>query len=261
MTRRSKFLRQIMNLKKMRFIIGLYFIVPFVFQTANSQEILEDNDFTNQLWVSYDLSFKMSELTDFSTELGYKTIWPEVWNRYYFKPTFKFNIPKFMLKKMKYREVLSAGIAFYYTDNFYDDNRLEIRPFQGYLLDWPDWTHFRIRHYFRLEERFDLNTSDWVNTFGLRFRYLLDLTFKLQGDIVPDAKGIYIPINVEFFWNLIGTKQFNDVMRTNIGVGNAWSNRLRTELLFGYQKSRNTTAEDFSTNDVIYQLKIFHKID
>ncbi len=227
----------------------------------SAQVTIEDGDITNQLWIRSDLSYEVSERFELVGEIGYKSIWPKVWNRYYLKPTVKFNVPKFMLKKMKYRESISAGIGFYFTDNKYEANRLEIRPYQGYLLDWPDWTHLRLRHYFRLEERFDLNTSNWVNTFGFRLRYLLDLTFKLQGDVVPEAKGIYIPFSTEFFWNLIGVKQFNDVLRTTAGIGSNFSEKFRLELRFGYQYSRNTTTEDFQTNDIIYYVKAYYKLN
>ncbi len=225
-----------------------------------SQQPLEDNNVTNQLWISYNMSYQITETTDLYGEFGFKTISPNVWRRYYAKSGVKLNLPKIMLKKMKYRESLAAGIGFYYTDNANEANRLEIRPYQGYVLDWPDWTRVRLRNYFRLEERFDLNTRDWSNTFGLRFRYLIDATFKLQGDIVPEAKGIYIPASMEFFWNLIGARQFNDVYRTNVGIGSNFSDGWRLELRFGYQYARNTTTEDFQTNDIIYQIKAFYTI-
>ena len=243
----------------MRYFIPL--LMVFMAKGIFAQNNLSDNNLTNQLWISYDMSYKSSELTEISSEFGFKTIWPEVWKRYYIKPTIKFNIPKFMFKKLKYKESLSAGVGIYYTDNSFEENRLEIRPYQGYLLDWPNWTHLRLRHYLRLEERFDLNTSNWVNTFGLRLRYLLGLTIKLQGDIVPEAKGIYIPFSMEFFWNIVGVRQFNDVYRTSAGIGSNLSKKLRMEVRFGYQYLRNTTTEDFQTNDLIYQVRAFYRIN
>ncbi|MGI9530966.1 DUF2490 domain-containing protein [Lutimonas sp.] len=166
-------------------------------------------------------------------------------------------MPRLIFKKEPYREFLTGGVGFYFTNNSNDIIRLEIRPYQGYILDWPDWTRFRLWHYVRLEERFDLNTQNWTNTFGLRLRYLFDVTFKLQGDVIPEAKGLYVPMRIEFFWNLIGAKQFNDVLRTNIGMGYNISRKWRTEVRFGYQYARNTTEEDFATNDIIYQARIY----
>lgn len=224
-----------------------------------TQSNLSDNDVTNQLWLNYNMTYPVSERTELLGELGFKTISPKVWNRYFIKPGVKFNIPKFMFKKLKYKESLSAGIGFYLTDNFNEDNRLEIRPYQGYLLDWPNRERVRLRHYLRLEERFDINTKDWINTFGLRFRYLIDMTIKLQGDIVPEAKGFYIPVSMEFFWNLLSTEQFNDVYRTSAGIGSNFSKKWRMEALFGYQYSRNTVTEDFQTNDLIYQIKAYYR--
>lgn len=242
-------------------VFKLLFFFVFSFIHVNGQEILGDNDITNQLWINYNLSYKITKATDLTGEIGFKTISPHVWDRYYIKPGIKVNLPKIMFKKEPYRESLSAGIGFYYTNNTNEANRLEIRPYQGYLLDWPDWPRFRLRHYIRLEERFDLNTQNWSNTFGLRLRYLFDVTFKLQGDILPEAKGIYIPMSVEFFWNLIGVRQFNDVQRTNIGIGSTFSRKWRAEFRFGYQYARNTTTEDFQTNDIIYQFRAFFTVE
>ncbi len=229
------------------------------FNKAYSQE-LTGNDITNQLWLSHDISYKLSEMVDISGELGFKTISPKVWNRYFFKSTIKFSLPKIMFKGLRYKESLSAGVAFFFTDNKYESNRLEIRPYQGYLLDWPDRDRFQLRHYLRLEERFDLDSDNWVNTFGLRLRYLLTLNIKLQGDVINDLKGTYIPVSVEYFWNLIGAKQFNDVIRTYVGVGYNFQNSWRADIRMGYQYARNTTTEDFSTNDLIYGLNVFYRI-
>ncbi len=103
-----------MSAKGIFWILCKYLVLVLISisQYSYAQDILEDKDVTHQLWISTDLSYKVSEKFDLTGEIGFKTIWPEVWNRYYLKPGVKFNIPKFMLKKMKYRESLSAGIAF-----------------------------------------------------------------------------------------------------------------------------------------------------
>jgi hypothetical protein len=76
---------------------------------------------------------------------------------------------------------------------------------------------------------------------------------------VPEAKGFYIPVSMEFFWNLLSTEQFNDVYRTSAGIGSNFSKKWRVEALFGYQYSRNTVTEDFQTNDLIYQIKAYYR--
>lgn len=241
-----------------KFIAFLFVVgVNWIF----AQNSVQDNDLTQQIWISQTFNKYLSNDQEVYGEFGYKGISPSVWNRYYIKGGYKYTLPKLFLKQEPYRESLTAGLGIYFTDNNFETNRMEIRPYQGYLLDWPDWERFRLRHYFRLEERFDLNTKDWVNTFGMRFRYLVDLTFKLQGDIIPEAKGIYIPLSAEFFWNLIGVRQFNDVVRTNIGIGSNFPPKWRLEFRFGYQYARNTTTEDFETNDLIYQVKAYYTIN
>ena len=164
-----------------------------------------------------------------------------------------------LLKVIEIFEIL-AGVSFFFTFNVDTSNRFEIRPFQGYKLDWSDRERIRLRHYVHLEERFDINTQYWENTFGLRIRYLAELTIKLQGDLVEFRKGVYIPISVELFWNLIGTRQFNDNLRFSPGIGYMFSEKWKGEFHLAYHYTRNTVGEDFATNDIVYRLRVFYRI-
>jgi hypothetical protein len=112
----------------------------------------------------------------------------------------------------------------------------------------------------RLEERFDINTSNWENTFGLRFRYQAELTIKLQGDVIHETKGVYLPVSVELFWNLIGTKQFNDNLRITSGVGYVFSEKWRGEFNLAYHYARNTVLDEFNSSDIVYRFRAFYQI-
>ena len=153
-----------------------------------------------------------------------------------------------------------GGIGFFYTSNFNAPNRLEIRPFQGFRLDWPDRKKIRIRHSVKVEERFELTTDDWKNTFGVRLRYLAELTIRLQGDLIKFNKGIFLPVSAELFWNLIGTNQFNDHARIGSGIGYSFSDMWSAEIFTSYHYTRNTVEEDFNTNDIVYRLRAFYRI-
>ena len=220
----------------------------------------EDLSLNNQFWFDYDLSFQMGDKWYLHGDLGFRTIVPHIWNRYLIGTAVRFNVPKLIFKKLKYKEELLGGIHFYYTTNFDFSDRLEIRPFQGYRLSWPDRERIRLRHYVRLEERFDINTSNWENTFGLRFRYLAELTIKLQGDVIHDIKGVYLPVSVELFWNLIGTKQFNDNLRFTSGVGYGFSEKWRVEFNLAYHYARNTVLDEFNSSDIVYRFRAFYQI-
>ncbi|WP_044209585.1 DUF2490 domain-containing protein [Flammeovirga sp. OC4] len=228
---------------------------------ANAQGEQDMDNLTQQIWTSYKMTYRMNENTSIAGDFGIRTVSPNAWNRYYVNPSFNITLPKIMFKKLQYKESLFGGMAIYFTDNKAASNRLELRPYQGYSLDWPNRKRLTVRHALKFEERFELDTHDWDNNFGLRFRYLLEFTFKLQGDLIEEAKGIYFPVSAEFFWNLVGVKQFNDVVRTNVGIGSVFSQKWKAEVRVGYHYSRDTMVEDFTTNDIIYQAKIFFKIN
>ncbi len=125
---------------------------------------------------------------------------------------------------------------------------------------WPNRPRIKIQHYVRLEERFDIEMSNWDNTFGLRFRYQAEMTLYLKGDWFSYNNGVYIPISLELFWNLIGTKQFNDAVRIIPGIGREFSSGWKGELLVGYFYTRNTIEDFFGTNDLVLRIRVYHKL-
>ena len=244
------------------YLISLVLI--FFGQRAFAQDTLDTNDdskdVTNQFWVDYTTALRFTNQLDFYGGIGFRTVVPHAWDRVFLQPAIRYQLPKLFFRRLKYREELHGGFGIFFTSNVNTVNRLEIRPFQGYRLDWPDRPRLRIRHYVRLEERFDLNTDNWSNTFGLRLRYLAELTIKLQGDWLSFNKGIYLPFRMELFWNLIGAQQFNDKFRLNTGIGYEFSKKWRMELQLGYHYTRNTAEDAFTTNDIVYRLRAFCRI-
>jgi hypothetical protein len=227
---------------------------------ALAQSVLEENALTNQLWTDINFSYQLTERSAVLGDIGFRSVSPHEWNRYVIRPAFRYQIPNRILKNLKLKKELIGGIGFFYTSNFNAPNRLEIRPFQGFRLDWPDRPRIRIRHFVRLEERFEMNTDGWKNTFGLRLRYLAELTIRFQGDIIKYNKVIYIPVSAELFWNLIGTNQFNDHVRVSSGIGYTFSEKWKGEFHIAYHYTRNTVEEDFNTNDIVYRLRAFYRI-
>ncbi len=225
-----------------------------------AQSDIEDNSITNQLWTDINFSYRLTERLGLYGDVGFRTVSPHEWNRFVIRPAVRYQIPKLILKNFKYNKEVNSGIGFFYTSNRDFPNRIEIRPFQGFRLDWPDRPRIRLRHYARLEERFEMNTDNWKNTFGLRVRYLVELTIKLHGDLIKFNKGIYLPISTELFWNLIGTKQFNDHIRISSGIGYSFSEKWKGEFHLAYHYTRNTIEEDFNTNDIVYRLRAFYRI-
>ena len=222
---------------------------------------VEDKSTTEQIWLDYNPAFSLSEKVDVYGDIGARTVFPNEWYRFVVGPSVRYKRPKLILKEINYKEELHFGIRFFFTANKNFSNRVEIRPFQGYKLNWPDRSRIVLQHYVRLEERFDLETANWVNTFGLRVRYQAKMILKFKGDWLSFNDGLYLPVRMEVFWNLKGAQQFNDVIRITPGIGFEFSPTWKTEFNFSYHYTRDTVEDDFATNDFVFRLRVFHTLD
>jgi hypothetical protein len=226
-----------------------------------AQDASDDKPITNQIWMDYNPSYGLGERMHIYGTVGIRTVFPQAWNRYYIKPSVKYQMRKLFFKKLYYKEELHAGVGIYLTNNRNSKNRLELRPFQGYRLAWPNRPFIVIQHYIRLEERFDLEMPSWTNKFGLRLRYRAELILRLKGKLIELNKNLYVPISLELFWNLIGTKQFNDAARIIPGIGYKFSPAWKGEFHVGYHYTRNSTEDNFATNDFVFRIRIIHSIE
>jgi hypothetical protein len=214
-----------------------------------------------QFRIDYNSKMKLSEKLDLIIPVGLRITSPYKWRRFYAEPQIKIDWPRLILKKMKFKEHLVGGLGLYYTNNLNIDNRLEIRLFQGYIITAPNRKFFQLTHYLKIEERFDLNTSNWKNTFGLRLVYNPRAVIEFQGDLWDHGKGFFIPISCEIFWNLIETKQFNDKFRFDFGLGKSMNEKWKAAFVLGYNLSRQFEYENFNTNEIIYRLRVYHNLN
>jgi len=238
-------------------MLCFYFLVTL---TLSAQDTISGDNSTQQIWLDYDVSFARTSKVDFYGDIGIRTLSPYEWSRFIIRPSIRYKIPKKILKETYHNAEVHGGVGFFFTNNKSMSNRLEIRPFQGYKLAWPNRPILKIKHYVRLEERFDIQTNNWVNTFGLRFRYQARMEWHLQGDYIAFNKGIYLPAEIELFWNLIGAKQFNDAVRINTGIGYEFSSAFKLEFNLSYHYTRDTLEDEFGTNDLVFRLRLFHAL-
>ena len=240
--------------------IWLSLFLIFSVYSLYAQDV-EDKSITNQIWLDYNPDFSLSEKVDLYGDIGARTLFPNEWNRYVFRPVLKYQMPKLFFENLYSKEELHAGIGFFLTDNKNSANRLEIRPFQGYRLTWPNRPRIVLQHYIRLEERFDIEIPKWINTFGLRVRYRAELILKLKGDWLSFNDGLYLPVRMELFWNLKGSEQFNDVVRITPGIGYEFSPAWKAEFDLSYHYTRNTVEDNFATNDIVFRFRVFHRLE
>ena len=219
----------------------------------------ENNDpVSKQLWLDFNPSLKVTDRLTLYGAIGARTIFPTTWSRYLITPSVKYNWPRMILKDMKFKEELHGGIGFYYTENSGTVDRLEIRPFQAYSLTAPNRYRLQVKHLLKLEERFEMETDDWASTFGLRLRYSATVTFRFHGKVWAKGNGFFIPATAEFFWNLKGTKQFNDKIRLLAGIGRDITPDWKALFLFGYFYSKAAADDPFNSNEMLFRLRVYH---
>lgn len=239
--------------------ISFLLILCLALVNINAQEDAKKT-VTKQLWLDFNPSYKVAERVTLYGSIGARTVFPHYWSRYLITPSVKYDWPRLIMKNRPYKEALYAGLGIFFTDNKGLTNTLELRPLQGYSLTAPNRRWVQIKHFIRVEERFELQTDDWVNTFGLRLRYTASVTFRFNGDLWQYGKGFYIPVSGEFFWNLIGTKQFNDKIRIVGGIGHEFASKWKAAFLFGYYLSKQDINEGFNTNDILFRFRVYYKI-
>lgn len=238
------------------------FIVIAMFIVAGALELkAQENDngpLAKQFWLDYNPGIKLSERISLHGQIGARANAPYEWTRFLVSPSVRYVRPKHLLKEVNYKEELHGGIGIYFTDNEYKVNRLEIRPFQAYSLTLPNRYRIQIKHLLKLEERFEMETDDWVNTFGLRLRYSASVTFRFHGEIWAKGNGFFIPVSTELFWNLKGTNQFNDKIRLMPGIGRDLSNDWKVLFLVGWFYSKASEEDPFNSSEMLFRLRVYH---
>lgn len=249
----------LLSVRRMRKLaLAVLVMFPIIYGSGLKAQDESNDPVSKQLWLDFNSSYKVAERLTLYGAIGARTIFPSAWSRYLITPSVKYDWPRMILKNMQYKEQLHGGIGFFYTNNHGSVDRLEIRPFQAYSLTAPNRYRLQIKHFLKLEERFEMETDDWVNTFGLRLRYSATVTFRFHGELWSAGDGFFIPATAEFFWNLKGTKQFNDKIRVLAGIGRDITPDWKALFLFGYFYSKASSDDPFNSNEMLFRLRVYH---
>jgi hypothetical protein len=128
---------------------------------------------------------------------------------------------------------------------------------QGLKFFLPSIDVLPLKNYIRFEERFQktFDGSSWNSSF--RFRYKVSTIIEWKKHLLSFNKGMYIPLSVEFFFNLKEADRFNDVIRISPGLGYKFNDEWKAEFYVSYHYSNNTSEDDNSTNDFVFRLRIY----
>ena len=168
----------------------------------------------------------------------------------------KFHARPSVIFKNKVLYDLRAGIMFSYAFNTAGNN-IEIRPWQGIRVNWPNFSRFRLYQYGRMEERFSKDIESDVNNFILKLRYKLGMNIPINNQVIT-SKTFYGLIGYELFFNIGGGNQefIDDRTRFNIGVGYRFNEKTDLRLQYIFQKSRVNLEESNNSNDNIIRISV-----
>jgi len=247
-------------MKRYLFHIVLYLVIVLPSQYLNAQSESEDVSTNSQYWLDYNMKFSINENKSVSGFVGVRSISPHIYTKFVLVPTYNFRHLK-SLKFLNLKEPIihsfHLGGGLFYTNNIDEVDDFEFRLMQGFQIFTPKVKGIFLKNYVRLEERFQKTLTDSPWSFGLRLRYKISTVFEWKKKGTAFDKGLYLPMSVEFFFNLKNSDRYNDQIRITPGIGYKFNNDWRCELSFSYHNTKNTSEDDQTTNDFVFRLRLF----
>jgi len=203
----------------------------------------------NLIWVDVIPHFDINDKLEYLGDVSYRTSTAGDKNeQLVFKPTIFYNWKK--------KVGLLGGIGLFLTWQKKDYNTVELRPYQGVRFGWPHIWRLNFKHRAILEERLLWNNDGDYDP-ALRFRYRLKTKFPINKPTMQN-KTFYIPMSFELFANAGGenVELFQNRNRAMIGLGYVLKSNWIAEFEVTFQRSRNTTLDDFILSDRIFRFKM-----
>lgn len=240
----------------------LIFVAVLFFTTAISGQEGEQEDVSvnSQMWLDFNGKYRLDDNRSVSGFIGYRSISPRIFDKFMVVPRYDIihtKSPKFMKREKPLISSFHLGTGLYYTNNIYEADNFEFRLMQGLKFFLPSLKAIPLQSYIRLEERFQktFDGSYWNASF--RFRYKFSTVLEWKKRLFSFNKGMYIPLSVEFFFNLKQADRYNDVIRISPGLGYKFNDEWKAEFYVSYHYSNNTSEDDDSTNDFVFRLRIY----
>ena len=209
---------------------------------------------TFQLWTDYSDFHKLNGNWQFLNDAGYRfhpSKESNQFSRFHVRPSLEF--------KNQVLYSFRGGVGLFYTINSQVNNTFEIRPWQGFRLNWPNINRFRIVHYARLEQRFtDYMDSD-ATAFILKFRYKLQSKIPINNPTLR-VGTYYIKVSAELFADLalVNDAVNNDRTRFEFGGGYLLKRNLEVQLIYLLQRNKNN-LEGITQNDNVIRVSVIQK--
>ena len=112
-----------------------------------------------------------------------------------------------------------------------------------------------MKHYLRFEERIGVAPEQKESSFDVRVRYQIGTEYYIRNK--QSGAGFYIPLSVEFFFNLFSESGVNDVLRLTPGLGYQINSDFKIQATLGYHFTQFKTA---GLNAVVYRVSMYKTI-
>lgn len=159
----------------------------------------------------------------------------------------------------------SSGIALFTTLSKGSFSRIEIRPYQDFLIQ-KDYPKFSMRNRFRVEARYfrnlEVDSGAATENFNFRFRYSLNFQIPLitLSKTHLDRK-LLLNIGDEIFINA-GKQIVNNVFDNNrliLGLTYQENPNLKINLLYNYQFGQRSQPSTFEQSQIVW-ITVTHRI-
>jgi len=217
----------------------------------------EDEEVNTQLWLDWNPRLKINARSSAYLPVGFRTNFTQNQYRIYGRPTYRYDITRLNERTNRYRTwQLIGGAGVFYTRNPDVTDILELRPFQGVKVRFPNLDRVHLVHYLRLEERLEIGINPFGTKFSIRGRYKVGSDLFLPSN--PIINGIYIPLYAEFFFSVAEQGfQFNDLIRLTPGLGYQPGLNWKFQFELSYHRIRPTSSDKFQTNDIVFRFRVY----
>jgi len=128
----------------------------------------QEDDTEFQTWMDFRTIYDINEKFTYDGNYGIRGLLSsEDWRRYYINPS----IIYYHKVNLRYR----GGLRIIFTEEYSTVNSFELRPWQGFSLNWPQTSYLTINNYLRMEERITFYSNEYSTDFALRFRYRIQV--------------------------------------------------------------------------------------
>jgi hypothetical protein len=207
-----------------------------------------------QVWIDLFGYKEFGKSWEYEANPGYsKLIAPQGWTDVYFCNTASWQVNKWYMAE--------GSLELHYTFDPADQNSIEVRPWLGQKIIYPEF--IKAIHldkpffYVRLDQRFLWYPESDASETKTRFRPRIGGKFLLNNTSLK-SKTFYIPWYIESFINLNGeaSERYASRSRKFVGLGYVFNPKWRLEIDYLSQHARNTFEDKFVKTDNIIWLQL-----